>query len=59
MLTLDEAKRLAEKTGMPVELVGPPYLYSDQRIRSELGWTARPVMETLRDTIAWIKDREL
>jgi dihydroflavonol-4-reductase len=58
-LTVDEAKRLAEKSGMPVELVGQPYLYCDQRIRSELGWAPRPVTETLADTIAWIKDREL
>jgi dihydroflavonol-4-reductase len=58
-LTLDEAKRLAEKSGLPVELVGQPYLYSDRRIRSELGWAPRPVAETLSDTIAWIKDREL
>ena len=58
-LTVDEAKQLAEKSGMPVELVGQPYLYCDRRIRSELGWAPRPVAETLADTIAWIKDREL
>lgn len=59
MLTLDETRKLAEKSGMPVELVGQPYLYSDQKIRSELGWTPRPVADTLRDTIEWIKTREL
>jgi dihydroflavonol-4-reductase len=59
MLTLDEAKQLAEKSGMPVELVGQPYMYSDAKIRSELGWRPRPVAETLRDTIAWLKTREL
>ena len=53
------ASTLAEKSGVPVELVGRPYLYSDQRIRSELGWEPRPVAETLHDTIAWIKSREL
>lgn len=58
-LTLDEAKALAEKAGMPVELVGQPYRYSDSRIRTELGWQPRPVEETLHDTIAWIKSREL
>jgi dihydroflavonol-4-reductase len=58
-LTLDEAKQLAKKAGMPVELVGQPYRYCDRRIRSELGWAPRPVAETLRDTIAWIKEREL
>ena len=59
VLTLVEARQLAEKAGMPVELVGQPYWYSDQRIRSELGWSSRPVAQTLRDTIAWIKEREL
>jgi nucleoside-diphosphate-sugar epimerase len=58
-LTLDEARALAEKAGMPVELVGQNYRYSDSRIRTELGWQPRPVEETLQDTIAWIKSREL
>lgn len=58
-LTLEQAKELAEKSGMPVELVGQPYCYSDQRIRSELGWIPRPIEQTLQDTIAWIKSREL
>lgn len=58
-LTLDEAKQLAEKSGMPVELIGQPYYYSDKRIQSELGWKPRPITETLLDTIAWIKTREL
>ena len=58
-LTLEEARQLAEKAGMPVDLVGQPYLYSDARIRAELGWKPRPLAQTLRDTIAWIKDREL
>jgi dihydroflavonol-4-reductase len=59
MLTVEEAKELAEKTGMPLELIGQPYWYSDQRIRSELGWMPRPIVETLQDTIAWIKTRDL
>jgi nucleoside-diphosphate-sugar epimerase len=59
LLTLDETKQLAEKCGMPVELVGQSYLYSDDKIRSELGWQPRPVSETLQDTIAWIKSRAL
>ena len=58
-LTLDEATELAEKSGLPVELVGQPYLYSDKRIQSELGWKPRPIAETLQDTIDWIKTREL
>jgi dihydroflavonol-4-reductase len=58
-LTVGEAKQLAEKAGMPVELVGQPYLYRDEKIRSELGWQPRPLTETLRDTVAWIKARDL
>lgn len=59
LLTLNEARQLAEKSGMPAELVGQPYRYSDDKIRSELQWHPRPVAETLSDTIAWIKAREL
>jgi dihydroflavonol-4-reductase len=59
LLTLEEARELAEKSGMPAELVGQSYQYSDRRIRTELGWSPRPVTETLRDTIEWIKAREL
>lgn len=59
MLTRDEAKQFAEKAGMPAELVGQPYQFSDQKIERELGWKARPVAETLADTISWIKAREL
>jgi dihydroflavonol-4-reductase len=59
VLTLDEAKQLAEKAGTPVELVGQPFLYSDKKIRSDLGWKPRAIEETLKDTIHWIKDRGL
>jgi dihydroflavonol-4-reductase len=58
-LTVQEARQLAEKTGLPAELVGQPYFYSDRRIQSELGWKPRPVTQTLQDTIEWIKSREL
>lgn len=58
-LSLDEARELAEKTGMPVELVGQAYRYTDRRIRTELGWQPRPIASTLQDTIAWVKTREL
>jgi dihydroflavonol-4-reductase len=58
-LSLDEARELAEKAGMPVELVGQPYCYSDERARRELGWQPRPVGQTLRDTVAWIRSRDL
>jgi dihydroflavonol-4-reductase len=59
MLTRDEARQFAEKAGMPAELVGQPYQFSDRRIERELGWKARPLAETIGDTIAWIKAREL
>ena len=59
VLTLDEARQLAEKSGTPVELVGQPYFYSDERVRSDLGWIPRPLKETLRDTVSWIKDHDL
>lgn len=59
LLSTEEAKALAAKSGMPVELVGQPFRYSDARIHTELGWQPRPIAETLRDTIAWIKTREL
>lgn len=59
MLTQAEALQFAEKAGMPTELVGQPYLFSDQKIQRELGWRPRPIAETLGDTISWIKDRDL
>lgn len=59
MLSLAEARGLAQKSGTPVELVGQPYRYSDRRIREELGWQPRPLAETLRDTVAWIQARDL
>jgi dihydroflavonol-4-reductase len=59
VLSLAEARALAQKSGTPVELIGQPYRYSDQRIREGLGWQARPLHETLRDTAAWIEARDL
>jgi dihydroflavonol-4-reductase len=59
VLTLAETQAFALKSGTPVELVGQPYRYSDRRIREELGWSARPLNETVRDTVAWIEAREL
>jgi dihydroflavonol-4-reductase len=58
-LTLEETRQLAEKSGMPLELVGQPFVYCDGKIRSELGWKPRPLAQTLRDTIDWIKARDL
>jgi nucleoside-diphosphate-sugar epimerase len=34
-------------------------MYCDEKIRAELGWQPRPLTETLRDTVAWIKARDL
>lgn len=59
MLTLEEAKLFAEKSATPVELVGQSYWYSDRKIRSDLGWQSRPSTQTLLDTIAWVKARQL
>jgi dihydroflavonol-4-reductase len=58
-LTAKEAIQFAEKAGMPTELVGQPYLFADTKIRRELGWSPRPVTETLGDTIAWIKAHDM
>jgi dihydroflavonol-4-reductase len=59
MLSHDEARQFAAKAGMPAELVGQPYQFSDRKIERELGWKARPVAETITDTIAWIKTRDM
>lgn len=59
VLSDEEARALALKSGTPVELVGQPYRYSDRRIREQLGWQARPLQETLRDTVSWIHSRDL
>jgi dihydroflavonol-4-reductase len=59
MLSHDEARQFAAKAGMPAELVGQPYQFSDIKIERELGWKARPVAETITDTIAWIKTRDM
>jgi dihydroflavonol-4-reductase len=59
ILSLNEAKQLARKTGASEEMVGRPFHYSDNRIKSELGWNPRGVSETLKDTVEWIKERGL
>lgn len=59
VLTKEEAVRFAEKAGMPTELVGQSYRYSDRKIGRELGWRPRPVAATVGDTISWIKARGL
>jgi len=58
VLSLEEARQLARKSGTPEELVGQPYRYSDRRIREELGWSPRPLGDTFRDTAAWIETRD-
>lgn len=57
VLTPEEVIQFAEKSGSPVEMIGQSFIYSDEKIQSELGWSPRPIEETMRDTIMWIKDR--
>jgi dihydroflavonol-4-reductase len=59
VLSIDEVKQLSEKSGASVEMVGQSFLYSDKKILSELGWKPRPIEETLKDTIKWIKERSM
>lgn len=56
-LSIEEMKQFAEKSGSSSEMIGQSFLYSDKKIQSELGWKPRPIEETLRDTIEWIKER--
>jgi dihydroflavonol-4-reductase len=58
-LSMDEARQFARKSGSPVEMVGQTFLYSDRKARTELGWQPRPAETTLRDTVAWIKAKNL
>jgi len=57
MLTIEQLKQLSEKSGSSNEMVGKSFIYSDKRIKSELGWQPLPIEETLKDTIKWIKER--
>ncbi|RYE52755.1 MAG: NAD-dependent epimerase/dehydratase family protein, partial [Sphingobacteriales bacterium] len=59
LLSIEETKQFAEKSGAPAELIGQTFLYSDKRIKSELDWMPRPISETLVDTIHWLKEREM
>lgn len=56
-LTYEEARKFSEKTGSSTEMVGRSFRYSDDKARSQLGWRARPIQETLSDTIHWLKER--
>lgn len=57
VLTTEETMQFAEKSGSPVEMMGQSFIYSDAKIQSELGWSPRPIEETFRDTIMWLKNR--
>lgn len=59
VLSLAEAKIFAEKSGAPVEMIGSSFRYTDQKAKHELGWTPRPLAETMTDTIDWIKSRHM
>lgn len=57
VLSIEEMKQFAERAGSSAEMIGQSFLYSDRKIRSELGWKPRPIEETLMDTVKWIKQR--
>ena len=57
MLSIEQMKQLSEKSGASNEMVGQSFIYTDKKIKSELGWEPRPIEDTLKDTISWIKER--
>lgn len=60
VLSIEETKQFALKSKtIPLEMIGQTFLYSDEKIRSELGWKPRPIQETLTDTIEWIQEYEM
>lgn len=59
VLTVEETKVFAEKSGAPSELIGHSYIYSDEKSKNELGWKMRPISETILSTIEWIKTRSM
>lgn len=59
MLTHDETVAFVKKAGGPLEMIGHTFLYSDARIKEDLGWEPRPLNETLIDSIDWLKAREM
>jgi dihydroflavonol-4-reductase len=59
VLSIEETKKFAAKSGAPVEMIGHSFRYSDGKIQSELGWKPRPIGETMKDTIGWIKERSM
>jgi dihydroflavonol-4-reductase len=38
-----------------VETMGNYFFYDNSRARSELGWSGRPLEDSLRDTVAWLR----
>jgi dihydroflavonol-4-reductase len=42
-----------------LQLIGRNAWYDTTLARSELGWTSRPLQQTLGDTIAWLRDHDL
>lgn len=43
-------------TGEVLDIIGRHAWYDTSKARTELGWTPRPLDDTLRDTIAWLRD---
>ena len=40
------------------DMAGDTFLYDHSRARAELGWQPRPLEQTLRDTMDWIRSRK-
>jgi dihydroflavonol-4-reductase len=48
----------APVTGEVLDIVGRYAWYNTSRARADLGWTSRPLRETLADTIQWLRQPE-
>lgn len=40
-------------------MIGNHYTMDTSKARNELGWTSRPVKETIQDTVHWIKEQNI
>ena len=56
ILSIEETRQFAQKSKiLPLEMIDQSFIYSDERIKSELGWESRPIQETLADTVEWLQ----